>query len=315
MTLATRICLLGFGEVGQTLADDLARAGVANVSAWDILFADRHSVPSRGLSGRRVAAASDAVNAVRDAQLVISAVTAAQDAIAARSVASGLARGAFYLDLNSVSPEMKQEVARLVDATGARYVEGAVMAPIGPKRIASPILLGGAHADDFLLLGQPLGFTGASVFARAVGKASAAKMCRSVMVKGIEALLTESMLSARRHGVEETVLASLADLFPAADWRKLARYMISRSLLHGKRRAEEMREVAETVRNAGIAPLMSSACAERQEWAAGFKPLAEAEALEDLLDSILQKLPPSCPSPATAGEGPHDAAPERVPSC
>ena len=97
-----------------------------------------------------------------------------------------------------------------------------------------------------------LGFTGASVFAREVGKASAAKMCRSVMVKGMEALLTESLLTARRHGVEETVLASLKDLFPAADWRKLAQYMISRSLIHGKRRAEEMREVAQTVKNAGL---------------------------------------------------------------
>jgi 3-hydroxyisobutyrate dehydrogenase-like beta-hydroxyacid dehydrogenase len=299
----TRVCLIGFGEVGQTLADDLARVGVVHVTAWDTLFADRHSIPSKGLSGRNVRAAADAVSAVRDAQLVISAVTAAQDAVAARSVMSGLQRGAFYLDLNSVSPEMKQDVARLVDATGARYVEGAVMSPIGPKRIASPILLGGAHAKDFLMLATPLGFSGASVFAREVGKASAAKMCRSVMVKGIEALLSESMLSARRHGVEATVLASLQDLFPAADWRKLAQYMISRSLLHGKRRAEEMREVAETVKNAGIAPLMSSACAERQDWAAGFKGAADAESLEAMLDSILGKLPPSCPFPAAAGEG------------
>lgn len=287
----TRICLIGFGEVGQTLADDLARVGIAKLTAWDILFVDRSSIPSKGLSGRGVQAAADAVSAVREAQLVISAVTAAQDAIAARSVASGLRRGAFYLDLNSVSPEMKQDVARLVDATGARYVEGAVMSPIGPKRIASPILLGGAHADDFLKLATPLGFTGASVFAREVGKASAAKMCRSVMVKGIEALLTESMLSARRHGVEETVLASLQDLFPAADWRKLAHYMISRSLLHGKRRSEEMREVAETVQNAGIAPLMSSACAERQDWAAGFRSAAGADSLETMLDEILRKTP------------------------
>jgi 3-hydroxyisobutyrate dehydrogenase-like beta-hydroxyacid dehydrogenase len=204
-------------------------------------------------------------------------------------VTSGLERGAFYLDLNSVSPEMKQEVAAIVNATGARYVEGAVMSPIGPKRIASPILLGGPHAHDFMQLGQSLGFTGASVFARDVGKASAAKMCRSVMIKGIEALLTESMLSARRHGVEETVLASLRDLLPGADWRKLAQYMISRSLVHGKRRAEEMREVAQTVKNVGLTPSMSAACAERQEWAAQFKSAAEAETLEGMLDEILKK--------------------------
>jgi 3-hydroxyisobutyrate dehydrogenase-like beta-hydroxyacid dehydrogenase len=320
MTHDTRVCLIGFGEVGQTLADDLARAGVADIVVWDVLFADGASIPSKALPRSKVRAASDAPSAVRDAHLVISAVTAAQDSNAARAVASGLQRGTFYLDLNSVSPEMKQDVARIVDATGAHYVEGAVMSPIGPKRIASPILLGGPHADDFLQLGKALGFSGASVFARDVGKASAAKMCRSVMVKGIEALLTESLLAARRHGVEDTVLASLKDLFPGADWRKLAQYMISRSLLHGKRRAEEMREVAQTVANAGLTPHMSAACAERQEWAAQFRAAAAAGSLESMLDSIVTKVPPSCPSaghgarvlqaqgsagaaPATAGQG------------
>ena len=288
MTLDTRICLIGFGEVGQTLADDFARVGAANVKAWDIKFDDAQSLPSQALQSRKVRAARDAIDGVRDAQLIISAVTAAQDALAARSAVPGLQRGAFYLDLNSVSPEMKQEVAAIVEATGARYVEGAVMSPIGPKRVASPILLGGAHAEDFLKIGQPLGFSGAKVFSSELGKASAAKMCRSVMIKGIEALLTESMLAARKHGVEETVLASLKDLLPGVEWRKLAQYMISRSLIHGKRRAEEMREVAMTVKNAGLTPHMSAACAERQEWAAQFKSAAETESLEELLDGILR---------------------------
>jgi len=298
-----RVCLIGFGEVGQTLAADLARAGVEHIAAWDVLFSDPHSIPSRGLSGTRVQAAKDAHGAVHDAQLVISAVTAAQDANAARSVLGALRPGTFYLDLNSVSPEMKREVANIVESAGARYVEGAVMSPIGPKRIASPILLGGPHAEDFLALGRPLGFTGASVFAREVGRASAAKMCRSVMIKGLEALLTESLLSARKHGVEETVLASLQDLLPGVDWRKLAQYMISRSLIHGKRRAEEMREVAQTVANTGLAPHMSAACAERQEWAAQFRPAAQAETLEKMLDSILSAAPPSLSIPRSAGEG------------
>ena len=95
-----------------------------------------------------------------------------------------------------------------------------VMAPIGPKRIATPMLLGGPHAEDFLPLGKEIGFTGMSFFSADYGKASAAKMCRSVMVKGIEALLTESLIPARHYGVEETVLASLSDLFPVGDWPK-----------------------------------------------------------------------------------------------
>jgi|HigsolmetaAR201D_1030396.scaffolds.fasta_scaffold00521_2 3-hydroxyisobutyrate dehydrogenase-like beta-hydroxyacid dehydrogenase len=291
MTQAVSVCLLGFGEVGQTLAADLTRAGVERLVAWDILFPNPESIPSRGLQGTRVQAAADAPSAVREVQLVVSAVTAAQDVNAARSVAPGLTPGTFYLDLNSVSPGTKREVAAIVESTGARYVEGAVMSPIGPKRIASPILLGGPHAEDFLPLAQQLGFTGTSVFAAEVGRASAAKMCRSVMVKGIEALLTESMLAARKYGVEQTVLDSLHDLFPGPDWHKLAQYMISRSLIHGKRRAEEMREVARTVEQAGLTPHMSAACAERQDWASKFRSAADAATLEEMLDAILLEGP------------------------
>ncbi|HMA49645.1 MAG TPA: DUF1932 domain-containing protein, partial [Magnetospirillaceae bacterium] len=181
----------------------------------------------------------------------------------------------------------KKQSAEIVNGAGGRYVEAAVMAPIGPKRIATPMLLGGPHAEAFLPLGKEAGFAGMSFFSADYGKASAAKMCRSVMVKGIEALLTESLISARHYGVEETVLASLSDLFPVGDWPKLARYMISRALEHGTRRAEEMREVAQTVADAGLTPLLSSATAERQDWAASRKKALEAETLADLLDRLL----------------------------
>jgi 3-hydroxyisobutyrate dehydrogenase-like beta-hydroxyacid dehydrogenase len=283
------VCLLGFGEVGQTLAVDLMRAGVRSLCAWDVLFTQEASAPSRAARELRVRIARDAPSAAPGAQLVVSAVTAAQATEAARSIVPGLAHDAFYLELNSVGPEVKQEIARIVGSTHARYVEGAVMSPIGPQRIASPILLGGPQAAAFASFAQPLGFTGTKVFAQEIGRASAAKMSRSVLVKGMEALLAESLLTARRHGVEETVLASLQQLFPGVDWRKLARYMISRSLVHGARRAEEMREVARTVASAGIEPHMSTACAERQDWAGQFSECAEVEGLEAMLDAVLSR--------------------------
>ena len=120
---------------------------------------------------------------------------------------------------------------------------------------------------DFYLIAGSLGFSGMTVFSDRLGKAAAAKLCRSVMVKGIEALLAEALLAARHYDVEDTVLASLDDLFPGPEWARLSRYMISRSVEHGERRSEEMREAARTVQEAGVEPLMSAACAERQIWA------------------------------------------------
>ncbi len=191
---------------------------------------------------------------MRDSELVLCAVTAANDLAAARSVVPGLARGTFYVDLNSASPGTKARAAAIIEDAGGRYVEAAVMTPFPPKRIASPMLLGGPHAEAFAARAAPLGFQ-AKVFSPEIGKASATKMCRSVMIKGIEALLME--VDADGAGItasEATVLDSLSDLLPVGDWEKLARYMISRSLEHGTRRAEEMREVANTVREAGVVP-------------------------------------------------------------
>ena len=74
-----------------------------------------------------------------------------------------------------------------------------------------------------------------------------------------------------------------------ADWSTLARYMISRSLIHGRRRAEEMREVAQTVHEAGLQPHMSAACAQRQDWAASFRDAASIKDLEPMLDAVLSR--------------------------
>jgi 3-hydroxyisobutyrate dehydrogenase-like beta-hydroxyacid dehydrogenase len=284
-----RICLLGFGEVGQTLVADFRSAGISAITAYDVLFSDPNSAPSRAAAASDVLVIKSAKQAVADADLVVCAVTAAQAIAAAQSVAGAMKSSAFFLDVNSVSPGVKQQAASIIEGGGARYVEAAIMSPISPKRAASPMLFGGPHATEFLSLGQRLGFIGAEVFSNEVGKASAAKMCRSVMIKGMEALLAESLLAARHYGVESTVLDSLRNLFPGENWPVLARYMISRSLIHGRRRAEEMREVAKTVSEAGLDSHMSAASAQRQDWAAAFREAASIEPLEPMLDAVLSR--------------------------
>src|SRR5690606_6130731 len=144
-------------------------------------FKDANSACSRAAAAAGVRAAASAAEAAADADLIVSAVTAAQDLAAAESVVSGIKPAAYFLDVNSVSPGVKAQVAQLIDSSGGRYVEAAIMSPISPKRIASPMLLGGRHAIAFLSQAQTLGFAGAQVFSDEVGRASAAKMCRSVM--------------------------------------------------------------------------------------------------------------------------------------
>jgi 3-hydroxyisobutyrate dehydrogenase-like beta-hydroxyacid dehydrogenase len=286
-----KIGLLGFGEVGQAIGDDLLSVPDVTLCAYDVLFADRHSVPSVVIEQRHsIVAAATAAELVQDKDLVICAVTAAQDVAATRSITAGLPKDSYVLDLNSVSPVTKRECAQIIDDAGGRYVEAAVMSPIAPKRIRSPVLLGGPHAAEFLAVAKALGFSAARVVSEEVGQASATKMCRSVIIKGLESLLAESLLTARHYRVENDVLDSLRDLLKSPDCTALAHYMIGRSIEHGTRRAEEMREVAATVRSAGLDAWMSDACVKRQDWTARFHDALDAADLPDMLDSMRREM-------------------------
>ncbi len=212
-------------------------------------------------------AATSHADAVRDAELVISAVTASQAVPVAEAVAPALAAGAFVLDFNSASPGAKRRAGEVVDDAGGRYVEGAVMTSVPPYRIRVPLLLGGAHAAVLKPVLDGLGFA-ATVTSDRLGVASATKMCRSVMIKGLEAMVIESFTAARAHGVEDAVIASLRETFPGIDWEKQAAYFFQRVIEHGRRRSEEVREVAVTVREAGLDPWSAAGTAERQAWMA-----------------------------------------------
>lgn len=264
-----RVGLVGYGEVGRIFGAALAQAGVARVGAFDVLVTDvSWAANARACAAHdHVALAASPRDAVADCRLVISAVTAARTLAAAGEIANAGCAGAFVLDVNSASPQTKMACASIVAQAGGRYVEAAVMASVPPRGIRVPMLLGGPHADAARALLASLGFA-ATRGSQAYGVVSAIKLCRSVFIKGMEALAVESLLAARRYGVEREVLASLAETFPGLDWERQASGFWHRVVQHGRRRAEEMREAAATVRDAGITPHMASATAQTQDWIA-----------------------------------------------
>lgn len=200
-----------------------------------------------------------AADACADTDLVISAVTAGQALDVAHQVAPKLRADQFYLDINSVAPATKQAASTLVEGSGAHYVEAAVMAPIPPQRLATPMLLGGKRAQALASSLNSMGFNTRTV-ASSIGRASAIKMCRSVMIKGLEALTSECLAAAHFYGAENEVLESLENSFPGMGWNaELPGYLIGRIAEHGRRRAEEMEEVSQTVANANVMPHMSRA--------------------------------------------------------
>lgn len=259
--------VIGFGEAGSILGEDLVAAG-RQVAMYDVLLDSPSSRAQMRDRARRagVRAADTFDDAVAGVQVVISAVTASSSADVAAKAAGVLRAGQVLLDINSVSPAKKRSNASLVEAAGADYVEAAVMAPVPPQRLQVPMLLGGKRAAALAEQLRGVGMS-ATALSEQIGVASAVKMCRSIVIKGLEALTTESMLAARRFGAEREVLESLNGTFPSMGWTgKLPDYLISRVAEHGRRRAAEMREVARTLEDVDVVPTMAMATAELQQW-------------------------------------------------
>ena len=259
--------LIGYGEVGRILAEDLRKAGHA-VRAYDLKLASGLGEPMRAHArAHGVALADSHGGAVQDAHIVISAVTASQTVAAAAACAGARLGDSFFLDFNSASPGAKIKAADLVARAGGRFVEGAVMTSVPPYRLKVPLLLGGPHAAELEIVLNRIGFA-AKVASAKLGVASATKMCRSVVIKGLEAMFIESLVAARHYGVEDALIASLRETFPGLDWEKQAAYFFQRSIEHGRRRSEEMHEAAVTVREAGLEPWSATGTALRQAWIA-----------------------------------------------
>ncbi len=287
------IGVVGYGEVGKIFAAGL-RSQVRSVAAWDLKFAHASTRKAElaHAKGAGVLPTASLKVLCAGADLLISAVTASNTLTVAEEAAFYVRPGAVFLDLNSASPATKQHAARLIDARGACYVEAGVMTSVPPHGIRVPMLLGGTTAAQLALQLQAWGMD-ARVVSDKLGVASAIKMCRSVMVKGLEALVIESYATARAYGVEEHMIPTLQETFPGIDWQQQGAYFFSRVVQHGQRRAEEMREAANTVREAGFEPFMTAAIADKQQWVADqakagvFEGVGKGERWQSYADHLL----------------------------
>lgn len=296
--IAPSLVFIGFGEAAMAFAEGLVRAvgqaehapnpspeGEGPLRAYDIRIAE--SAKRAEIARFGVTAAASNAEAVLNAPLILSLVTADQALAAAAKTAAAIAPGALYCDMNSVAPDTKRAARDLIEAAGGRYVDVAVMAPVLPARRAVPLLVSGPHADAALAALLSHGFCPRSV-AGAVGAASAIKMIRSVMVKGLEALTAECFLAAAAAGVTEEVRTSLDASWPGTDWAARADYNLDRMIVHGMRRAAEMEEVVKTLDALVTGSAMTRGTVERQR-AIGMRGLPSPDGLAAKIDLILQR--------------------------
>jgi len=288
MTL--NIGLIGFGEAGQSFARGWTQAGLTHaVRAFDIKTNTDSTADAKRADYDRlgVHGCNDLKSAVAGVDVVFSFVTADCAHDAARDAAGYLTVGTIFFDCNSCAPDTKRASAKVVEQAGAKYIDMAVMAPVHPRDHKTPVLISATHDVEHYV--TELGLAARAV-SDEVGKASSIKMMRSVMIKGLEALTAESLLAARRAGVDAEVIASLDASFPDWNWAAKAGYNLERTTTHGLRRAAEMREVAKTVSDLGLDNGMSRAIVDWQQSMGDLGLDLSAPDFETRADTILNAL-------------------------
>lgn len=289
--LPAHLAFIGFGEAAEAFSTGWGAGIAARFSAWDVKLTDPDAalLPHSRATRVGVTLAADRAGALAGAEAVFCLVTADRAAEAAEQSAPDLPEGAFWFDGNSCSPGAKRRSSELIYAAGGRYVDMAIMSPVYPKMHRTPLLIAGPHAGEAAPILVALGME-AVIAGDAVGAASAIKMIRSVMVKGMEALTAECLLAARRAGVEDRVLASLQASAPGIRWEKQASYNLERMMVHGRRRAAEMREVAATLAELGLPNELAAATADWQQRIGDMDLPAGEDAFASRADALLKRL-------------------------
>lgn len=288
-----RIAFVGMGEAGSALVTGWGDSRKGSIVAYDIKT-DRPETADelrRRYAELAIKGAATPGEALAAADLIFSTVTADQAVEAAKAGAAHIDRGAYWCDLNSVAPSSKRAAADMIHAAGGRYVDVAVMAPVHPKLNMVPLLICGPHACDVAPVLESLPMA-PRVVEGDIGAASAIKMIRSVMIKGIEALTAECLLAAAAAGVDDEVIGSLVGSHGDTEWRRRLPYNLERMMVHGERRAAEMEEVARTLRDLGLPDAMAQATIgwQRRVARAGLDAPPKDAELDQLTGSLLAAL-------------------------
>jgi 3-hydroxyisobutyrate dehydrogenase-like beta-hydroxyacid dehydrogenase len=188
---------------------------------------------------------------------VICAVQGEHALDAAKSAAPLLKKGAHYLDLCTVTGKMSNEDRAAIESGNGRYVDVAVMGGFFKSGIKAPMLVAGADTEPVVAWMNANGFV-ATYLGPKPGSASSVKMLRSVIMKGIEALAVEAFVAAERQGILEEVMGCMGDVDAVTFSGQLA-MLAQTHVVHAERRWEEMGLVAQTLRETGVDPLMTTA--------------------------------------------------------
>lgn len=290
-----RIGFLGFGEVAAVFSACLREHG------GDVCAYDRNLDREGGAEVLRKRTRAEGIrflplpDMIGGSDYVVSTVKPQTAMEAARNCVPFLDRGKVFLDLNSVAPDEKKAIGRIIFDSGATFVEGVILGAVGATGASTSVLTGGDQGADVARTLTRLGLR-ARPYSAEIGKASLFKLLRSVFSKGVEALLLELFIAGRRAGMSDDLWQDVVvDLMTRTPFERTASNWIRTHPTACSRRHHELIQVSRALRELGLDPVMTDATTsffERSNAAGLEQKLHEAptghEAVVELLDVHLK---------------------------
>ena len=243
------IAILGIGEAGGALARDLIARGV-QVRGWD---PEPRNLPAGldfAVSNPAAASGADVVLSVNWASVAVQV---------AAEVASVLQPDQIYADLNTAAPQLKRDIAPIIEKTGATFVDAALMDPVPPKGLGTQVYASGSGAELFTEKMTPLGMP-VTFLDREAGHAATHKLVRSIMYKGVAAVIMECLEAAEALGMTEYARAQILKII--YDEPMIDRF-VNGSLKHARRRVHEMEAVVDMLNSIGVSAFTSQAAMQK----------------------------------------------------
>jgi 3-hydroxyisobutyrate dehydrogenase-like beta-hydroxyacid dehydrogenase len=157
--------------------------------------------------------------------------------------------------LSTASAGLKHDLAVAADLHGLLFADVALMTIVVTHGLRTPALVSGSGAERYAEVLTGLGAPVEAIGDQA-GLAATRKLLRSVVIKGLAALLIEAMRAGEAAGQAEWLWGNLVEEISAAGAPFLAR-MVHGTGPHALRRFHEMEASAALLAELGVDPVMT----------------------------------------------------------
>jgi len=253
-----KIGIIGFGTVGTVLSNIFNSSGIEFV-VYDVLMEDdAHKEALLNRAKQYNAPVADLPELTEQSTYVISTVTTQVAEAVAKKCVPYLRDNQYYIDCNSTSPGIKINIQNIIEASKADFIEGVILNAVNPGDSSIEMLIGGKKGEDvadFLKRNN----IRARFYTAEVGKASMFKMLRSIFSKGVEVLLIEMLVSAKKAGIDKDLWKEITTFMDSKPFEQIGETWIKSHAIAYERRFHEMQQVIETMKELGVSPILTEA--------------------------------------------------------